>query len=93
MNTHTKTMTSSNLIQLNKDIAVSPRLHKSLLRFCRIVDVSLEEFLWINYEAEARYCKDEIQATIRAKKAGLTREEYQAQQLERAKSILFSEAS
>lgn len=91
---HTRNnMKPSSLIPLNKDIAVSPRLYKSLSRFARIAGLSLEDFLKTNYESEVRCSKEEVQATIRAKKAGLTREEYQTLQLEKAKKLLFPESS
>lgn len=54
-------MPTTNYIPLNSDIAVSPRFHKSLLHACRILDMSLEDYLYSNLQGEIRALRDEIQ--------------------------------
>lgn len=59
-------MPTSNYIPLNQYIAVSPRFHKFLLHACRILDMSLEQYLHCNLTAEIRALRDEIQANIKS---------------------------
>lgn len=65
------------LIRVNDELAVSPRLYKAMEHACRIIGLpDVEYFLWCEYDAQVRACRDENHANIRAARLNMSRELY-----------------
>ena len=62
------TAANLDLIRLNKDIAVSPRMYKAILHACRILNMPLDTYLYLHLEAEIIALKHENKSNVKTKR-------------------------